>query len=242
MTFSGLAAFAVAAAFGGGLAWLIARARRLEKQAEFDRAVRARKLGWRYEGALREPRVDYRFAGGRDGIRWTMWYDSDRGDKSPTPRAHWLCENLRTDRLSLVILGRRRLDFESGTAGRLLIGVVTGIASAVGGRDGIADKADFYEGCVRLDRTGREFGTRFAAAVAADMPRAWLDGEVERMFTRWPASPGGRGFAADEAIEVNLGPRGLSITVQRMPADMAQWQHLAELGEALALRLAAARN
>lgn len=242
MSLSGVAAFAVFAAIAAGLVWLVARAKRLEREAEFDRTVRARKLGWRYEGALREARVEYRFAGGRDGVAWTMWHDPDRGDKTPTPRAHWLCENLRTDRLSLVILGRRRFDFESGTAGRLLIGVVTGIASAVGGREGGTDKTEFYESCVRLDGTGGEFGDRFAAAVAPDMPRGWLDPDIERRLTRWPDGRPAGTFAAAESVEVNLGPRGLSITVQRMPTAMMHWQHLAELGEALALRLAAARH
>src|SRR5512141_2833653 len=118
MPLNGFAAFAVFAAFAGGIAWVVARGRRIQKQADFDRTVRARKLGWRYDGA-RDGRIDYRFAGERGGVAWTMWYDSDRGDNSPTPKAYWQTENLRTPRLALVILGRKRFGFESGTFGRL---------------------------------------------------------------------------------------------------------------------------
>src|SRR5512141_329192 len=136
MQLSGPVAFALFASIGAGIAWLGMRSRRAEKQADFDRKVRARKLGWSYDGT-REGRIEYRFAGEQDGIAWTMWYDSDRGDDSPTPKARWSTENLRTERLSLVILGRRRFAMESGTFGRLLMGVVSGIASATSGREGM---------------------------------------------------------------------------------------------------------
>ena len=32
---------------------------------------------------------DYRFTGDSDGIAWQMWYDPDRGDDSPVPKAYW---------------------------------------------------------------------------------------------------------------------------------------------------------
>lgn len=237
---SALGAIALVAAIAGGIAWLVVRGRQLEKAADFDRSVRARKLGWRYDGT-RDGRIDYRFANELpEGIGWTMWYDSDRGDDSPTPKALWQTENLRTARLSLVILGRRRHRLESGTVGRLLMGVVSGIATAATGGEGAPDKAEFYESAVLLDE-GRDGPIeRLAVAIAPDMPRDWLDDELRQLLAKWPATPEARAFKPADAVEVNLGPRGLSITVQRMPTGMAYWQHLAQLGERLARRLQSA--
>jgi hypothetical protein len=241
MQFGGLAAFAMFAAVAGGVVWLVVRSRRLERQADFDRSVRARKLGWRYDGT-REGRIDYRFAGEQGGVAWTMWYDSDRGDDSPTPKAYWTTENLRTARLSLVILGRRRYGLESGLFGRLLMGVVSGITAAASGGEGAPDKVEFYETAVLLDEARAAFNERYAVAVSPDMPRGWLNEDLQRRLTRWPDGHGSSAFKPEDAVEVNLGPRGLSITVQKMPDGMAHWQHLAELGEQLAARLAGARR
>lgn len=234
---SGFFAFAIFAAVAGGIAWLVVRGRQLEKQADFDRSVRARKLGWRYDGS-RDGRIDYRFAGQDEGIAWAMWYDSDRGDDRPTPKAYWRSENLRTPRLSLVILGRRRYGLESGMFGRLLMGVVSGIAAAASGREGAPDKVEFYESAVLLDDARAAFIQQFAVAVTPDMPRGWLDEDLQQRLMRWPEGPRSKAFKPEDAVEVNLGPGGLSITVQNMPEGMAHWQHLAELGRALAARLA----
>ncbi|MGB2817101.1 MAG: hypothetical protein WBC37_07750 [Burkholderiaceae bacterium] len=241
MQLSGLAFFAVFAAVAGGIAWLVIRNRQLEKQADFDRSVRARKLGWSYDGT-RDGRIEYRFAGEEGGVAWTMWYDSDRGDDTPTPKAHWSTDNLRTPRLSLVILGRRRHAMESGMVGRLLMGVVSGIAAAASGRESAPDKVEFYESAVVLEHASAAFTQQFAVAVAPDMPRGWLDEDLQRQLTRWPEGRGSKPFKPEDAVEVNLGPRGLSIIVQHMPDGMAHWQHLAELGQHLAVQLAQAHR
>lgn len=241
MQLGGFAAFALFAAVAGGVVWLVVRSRRLEKQADFDRSVRARKLGWRYDGT-RAGKIDYRFAGEQGGVAWTMWYDSDRGDDSPTPKACWTTENLRTGRLSLVILGRRRYGLESGLFGRLLMGVVSGIAAAANGGEGAPDKVEFYETAVLLDAARAAFNERYAVAVSPDMPRGWLDEDLQQHLTKWPDGRGTNAFKPEDAVEINLGPRGLSITVQKMPDGMAHWRHLAELGQQLAARLAAARR
>jgi hypothetical protein len=238
MALGGVAAVALIAAIAGGAFVLVRKYARAQQEADFDRKVRARKLGWRYDGT-RDGRIDYRFAGGDAAIAWTMWHDSDRGAESPTPRAVWTSENLRTQRLSLVILGRRRYALESGVFGRLLIGVVSGIAAAATGQEGGPDKAEFYESAVVLDGLGPAFAERYAVAVRPEMPRGWFDEDLQQRLARWPGDDGG--FKADDAIEVTLGPRGLSINVQKMPETMACWQHLAELGERLAARLAATR-
>jgi hypothetical protein len=238
---SGLAVFAVFAAVGGGIVWLVIKSRQLEKQADFDRAVRARKLGWNYDGS-RDGRIDYRFAGQEGGIAWSMWYDSDRGDDSPTPKACWRSANVRTPRLSLVILGRRRHALESGMFGRLLMGVVSGIAAAASGREGAPDKVEFYESAVLLEGARTAFDQQFAVAVTPDMPRGWLDEDLQQRLLRWPAGRGSTAFKPEDAVEINLGPGGLSITVQNMPDGMAHWQHLAGLGQQLAARLAHAQR
>lgn len=237
MQLSGLAVFAVLAAAVGGIGWLVIKSRQLDKQADFDRAVRARKLGWSYDGA-RDGRVDYRFGGEAGGVAWTMWYDSDRGDDSPTPKAYWRTENVRTPRLSLVILGRRRYGLESGTFGRLLMGVVSGIAAAASGREGAPDKVEFYESAVLLEDGHAAFGRQFAVAMTPDMPRSWLDDDLRQRLLAWPEGRSPKAFKPEDAVEINLGPGGLSITVQNMPTGMPHWQHLAELGARLAARLA----
>lgn len=236
MGLGGIAAIAMVAAVGAGVAWLVAWNRRREQQADFDRKVRARKLGWRYDGT-REERIDYRFAGAHGDIAWTMWLDSDRGQESPTPKAWWRCENLRAERLSLVILGRRRFGMESGVVGRLLIGVVSGIAAAASGRESSPDKPAFYESAFLIESGLPAFRERFAVAVAPEMPRDWLDEDLQRKLMQWPV--GRATFKPEDAIEINLGPNGLSIVVRQMPDDMAHWQHLAGIGEVLAERLAA---
>lgn len=238
---TGLVAFAVFAAVGGGIVWLVLKGRQLEKQADFDRAVRARKLGWAYDGS-RDGRIDYRFAGQEGGVAWSMWYDSDRGDDSPTPKAYWRSDNVRTPRLSLVILGRRRYALESGMFGRLLMGVVSGIAAAASGREGAPDKVEFYESAVLLEIASTAFNQQFAVAVTPDMPRGWLDEDLRQRMLRWPSGRESTAFKPEDAVEINLGPAGLSITVQKMPEGMAHWQHLAGLGQQLAARLAHAQR
>ncbi|MBS1133722.1 MAG: hypothetical protein H6R02_863 [Burkholderiaceae bacterium] len=142
-----LLAFVVLAAVGSLLVWLVLKSRELERRRDLARKVLARKESWNYDGQ-RSGRIEYRFTGGADGIDWQMWYDSDRGDKSPTPRAYWSSTNLRTRELALVILGRRRYQMESGPAGRLIIGVVSGVAQAMTGQDLRPGKSDFYESAV----------------------------------------------------------------------------------------------
>ncbi len=237
MALGGAAAIAALVAVGGGMIWLVRWNRRRGQEAAFDRKVRARKLGWHVNETPGE-RIDYRFAGASGSIAWTMWHDSDRGDESPTPTACWLSENLRTARLSLVILGRRRYRLESGMVGRLVMGVASGVASAVNGGDGTPDKSSFYESAVPVGGGTPSFSERFTIAVAPDMPRDWIDDDLRRLLLQWPA--GESAFRADDTLEINLGPRGLSIVVRKMPEDMACWQHLAAIGETIAAKLAAA--
>lgn len=237
MTFAGLAALGLLATVGSGLAWLVVKGRQQQKKADFERSVLARKLGWHYDGT-RDGRVDYRFWARAGELSWSMWYDSDRGDDSPTPKAHWSSENLRTPRLALLILGRRRFGLESGTFGRLFMGIVSGVATAVSARGGIPDRSEFYESAVPLEEGSPAFRERFAVALAPDMPRGWLDDGSQKLLMQWPAGRGGQRLKAEDAVEVSLGPGGLSITVQKMPDDMAHWQHLAGLGEHLAAQLA----
>ena len=237
--FGGMTALAVIGAIGAGMIALVLKARRDARRADFDRTVRARKLGWDYS-AEREAGVDYRFSARHGAINWSMWHDSDRGDESPTPKAYWSCENLRTPRLSLVIIGRKRYELESGTFGRLLMGVVSGVAHAISGADGEPDKVEFYESAVKVDQGGPLFRERMVVAQRPEMPRGWMDETLARALLDWPSSA--KRFRPEETVEVNLGPRGLSVVVQRMPDDMLHWQHLANLGELLADRLAAARS
>lgn len=221
----------------GGFAWLIVRGRQVQKQQSFERKVQARKLGWGYQGT-REGRVDYRFTGSTAGIEWSMWYDSDRADDSPTPKAYWQSSNVRTPRLSLVIIGRKRYQMESGAVGRILMDVVTGVAQAVSGTgSGRADKAEFYESATTLDEGRANFRDRYVVAIAPDMPRGWLDQELQALLLTWPRSKRGATYRSDEKVEINLGQDGLKIVAQQMPEDFVFWNHLAQLGQALAQRL-----
>jgi hypothetical protein len=233
-----LLALALFAGIGGGLFWLAAKGRELERRRDFGRKVLARKQGWIYNGD-RSGRIDYRFTGNTQGVDWQMWFDSDRGDKSPTPRAHWKSANLRTPKLALMILGRRRFQLESGAFGRLLAGVAAGVVQAVSGLELRSEKAEFYESAVEVEAGGPAFRERFAIAVAPDMPKAWLDAELQQQLLGWPVSDGTR-FHAEDSVEIMLQSDGLRIAVDRMPQDTACWVHLAKLGEHLARRLVAA--
>lgn len=222
------------AAIAGALAWLVMFARRVERQKHFERKVQARKLGWTYDDR-RSGRVDYRFSGAVDGIAWQMWHDSDRGDKSPTPRAYWRSSNLRTPGLSLVIIGRRRYGIESGVVGRVLMGVVGGIAEAMTGRAVGSDKPSFYDSAIELPEGRPSFRERFAVVAAPDMPRGWVDDELQALLTTWASAT--RSFRSEDAVEINLGADGLQVVVQRMPEEFASWQHLARLGQNVARQL-----
>lgn len=236
---TGFLALTFGASVLGVVTWLVLRARRLERDRDFERKVHARKSGWTYDGQ-RSGRIDYRFAGSGGGIEWQMWHDSDRGDNSPTPRAYWTCANLRTPGLALVIIGRKRFQLESGTVGRLLMGVVTGVAQAVTGHEGQVDKAEFYESAIDI-KVGRPmFDERFTVAVAPDMPRVWVDDELQALLLEWPSTATSRMFKGEDSVEITLRADGLKITVQRMPQDIAHWRHLARLGEHLARRLSLA--
>lgn len=224
------------AAVTGGTVWLVVKGRQMQKEQDFERKVQARKLGWKYDGR-RGGRIDYRFSGGARGIDWLMWYDSDRGDDSPTPKAYWNTANIRTPEMSLVIIGRRRFQIESGAVGRILMGVASGVAQAMTGSAGRADKAEFYETAITLEESRRAFCERYVAAIAPDMPRGWLDDELQGLFLDWPAPRRGGSYRGDERVEVTLRADGLQIVAQKMPEDFAFWQHLARLGEALAHRL-----
>lgn len=232
-----LIVLSVFAAVIGGVVWLVVKSRQLKQEQDFDRKVQARKLGWKYDGT-RGGRIDYRFAGSDSGIDWSMWYDSDRGDRSPTPKATWSTANIRTPELSLVIIGRKRFQIESGAVGRILMGVVSGVAQAMTGSPAHADKAEFYETAMPLEEGRPAFRERYVVAVAPDMPRGWLDEELQKLLLDWPAPRRGGSYRGDERVEVTLRPDGLRIVAQQMPEDFAFWQHLARLGEALARRLA----
>jgi hypothetical protein len=236
-----LLAFVVLAAVGALLVWLVLKSRELERRRDLERKVLARKEGWHYDGQ-RSGRIDYRFNGGADGIDWQMWFDSDRGDKSPNPRAYWSSTNLRTGELALVILGRRRYQMESGPAGRLIIGVVSGVAQAMTGQDLRPGKSDFYESAVEVTGGRTAFREAFAIAVAPDMPTSWLDDELQALLLDWPSEDGAQKFRAADSVEITLQSDGLRIVVQRMPQDIAYWAHLARLGQCLARRLVGART
>jgi hypothetical protein len=226
----------------GGLAvWLVLKGRELQRRHDLERRVLARKQGWDYEGR-RFDRVDYRFTGGTKGIDWQMWYDSDRGDKSPTPRAYWCSANLRTRELALVILGRKRFRLESGTAGQLLMGVVSGVVHAISGRDAHADKVEFYQSAVEITTGRTTFREAFAVAVAPELPTTWLDAELQSLLLDWPVADRAGKFRAADSIEITLRADGLKVVVLRMPQDTRCWAHLASLGQALALRLVEARG
>lgn len=221
-----------------GAVWVTTKSRQLRKQQDFDRKVQARKLGWTYV-ATQEGRVDYRLSGNARGIEWSMWYDSDRGDESPTPKAYWQTSNVRAGRLSLVIIGRKRYQMESGAVGRLLIDVVTGVAQAIRSDQNSlrADKSEFYESAVTLEEGRAAFQERYAVAISPEMPRGWLDEELQALLLDWPRRKRGASYRSDEKVEITLGPDGLQIVAQQMPEDFAYWNHLARLGEALAQRL-----
>jgi hypothetical protein len=236
---SALLVAVVMLAAGAGLVWLLLRGREYERQRDFERKVHARRQGWQYDGA-RDGRIEYRFSGTANGVAWQMEYDSDRGAESPTPRATWHSDNLRTPQLSVVILGRSRYALESGVAGRLMLGVLSGVAQAVAGRDAnpISDKSVFYDSATLLEPARRAPAAPFAVAVAPEIPRDWLDDELLRLLAAWPDAGSAR-FKPPNCVEATLGPGGLRITVQHMPQDMPCWLHLAQLGEQLAHRLAA---
>lgn len=238
---NGAVFFAAFAAVAAGVIWLIVKSRQHEKRADFERKVQARKLGWSYAGQ-RDGRIDYRFNGNTGEVAWSMWYDSDRGDDSPTPKSIWKTGNLRTPMLSLVIIGRKRYRMESGTVGQVLMGVVSGVAQAMTGSDTGVDKAKFYESAVVLEEGRSDFREAFAVAIAPEMPRGWLDEKLQSLLTRWPTVSGARGYDSAAHLEVTLRADGLQIVAQNLPQDFAQWRHLAQLGEALAGRLVAHTN
>lgn len=233
---------AVMTAAIGGAVWLYSYSQQMQKQQHFERRVQARKREWTYND-VRDGRIDYRFSGAARGVEWSMWHDSDRGDDSPTPKSYWKSGNVRTPQLSLVIIGKKRYQMESGTVGRILMDVVTGVAQAVSGNGEIrADKSEFYEAAVLLEDGPASFRERFAVAVAPDMPREWLDEELRTLLLKWPKPKRGSAYRADEKAEVTLRADGLQIVAQHMPEDFAFWNHLARLGEALAQRLARQAN
>lgn len=221
-------ALVLSIAVAGTLAWLVLMVRRHERQKHFERMVQARKLNWNYSDQ-RAGRVDYRFSGVADGIAWQMWHDSGRGDESPTPRAYWQSSNLRTPALSLVIIGRRRYGTESGVVGRVLMGVVGGITEAMTGRTAGSDKPSFYDSAIELPEGRPSFRERFATVTAPDMPRGWVDEELQTLLTIWPSAP--RSFRSEDSVEINLRADGLQVVVQRMPEDFANWRQLAQLGQ-----------
>lgn len=220
----------------GAFAWAVRKGGQIQRRLDAERRALARRSGWAYAGE-RDGDVDYRFTGDDGGVAWQMWHDSDRGDRSPTPEAYWHSDNLHAPQLSLVIIGRRRYEMESGAVGRVVIGVVAGVAEALTGVEGRMHKAGFYESAVEASGLPAAFRERFAVALAPDMPRDWIDESLQSLLLRWPAGGAAR-FASDDAVEVTLNERGLRITVRRMPQDAACWKHLAQLGEHLAQRLA----
>jgi hypothetical protein len=231
-----LIVLSILAAVIGGIVCLVLKGRQVQKEQNFERKVQARKLGWKYDGT-RGGRIDYRFAGSAHGVDWSMWYDSDRGDDSPTPKAYWSTANIRTPELSLVIIGRKRFQIESGAVGRILMGVASGVAQAMTGTAARADKAEFYETATMLEEGRPAFRERYAIAIAPDMPRGWLDEELQGVLLKWPAPRRGGSYRGDERLEVTLRADGLQVVAQQMPEDFSFWQHLARLGEMLAHRL-----
>lgn len=234
----GFVVIAIVVALAAGFTWAVMKGREIQRRRDGERRALARSMGWAYDGE-RDGDVDFRFDGDAGGIAWRMWYDPDRGDKSPTPRAYWHSDNLRTQRLSLVMLSRRRFELESGAVGRVLWGAVAGVAGMMTGTTGKVDKSEFYDSAIEVDGLLPSFRERFAVAVAPDMPRDWVDSPLQSLLLRWPGDGSGR-FSSQDAVEITLSERGLRITVQRMPPEAACWRHLAKLGEHIAQRLAGA--
>ncbi len=116
------------------------------------------------------------------------------------------------------------------------MGVVGGIAQAMSGREGGADKSDFYDSAIELPEGRPAFRQRFAVAIAPDMPRGWIDEELQSLLMSWSPAAGST-FRSEDGVEINLRADGLQIVVQRMPEDFASWQHLARLGEHIARQL-----
>ena len=240
MSGSAVAIVVVIGLLAGGFAWAVVKGAGLQRRRDGERRALARSQGWTYTGE-RTGKVDYRFDGAAGGIEWTMWYDPDRGDRSPTPRAHWHCDNLQTAELSLVVIGRRRYQLESGTAGRVLMGVVAGVVDIMAGTSGKADKAAFYDNAVEATGLGPAFRERYAVVVAPGMPRDCVDAPLQALLMRWPGDGAAR-FRSQDAVEITLGKRGLHITVQRMPPHTAHWRPLARAREHVAQRLAQAQQ
>jgi hypothetical protein len=91
---------------------------------------------------------------------------------------------------------------------------------------------------VRLASDAAAANPAFVAAVTPDMPRDWFDAPLQALLARWPETSAR--FRPEQCLEATLDARGLRLVAQHMPPTMANWQHLAKIGDALGARLAAA--
>jgi len=126
-----LLAFVVLAPSGGLLVWSPTPRRTNSSARDLERKVLARKEGWHYDGQRRAHRLPFTavpmVSTGRCGTTATARQVAESACLLSST-------NLRTRELALVILGRRRYQMESGPAGRLIIGVVSGVAQAMTAR------------------------------------------------------------------------------------------------------------
>jgi hypothetical protein len=230
--------------FAAAFVWAIrSHARRTAEEAR-ERPIRerrARELGWRYDGTP-DGDIRYRFEGaGRDGLRWTMKFDSDASSSSSSPRLIWHTSALAAQRTELMLGERVRMESLTRGAARKLLGAANFVLGRVVGAS-LQDMNDFVA-AAQVATDGSNAATAFAiAARDPAMGRRLLrDSELARLLKAWPRGMP-KGFAAPRAVSAELGRTGLTVTVSIDGPSMAACEHLAALGELLASRLRSAEG
>ena len=235
--------FAVGAAFVGLFGWALAwgmryntRRNEQERRQQPVRERRARELGWRYDGTP-DGDIRYRFEGyTADSLRWTMKFDSDAGSSSSTPKLLWQTSGLKSQRIELMLGSRSYVEGLTSGAGRKVIGAANFVLGRLVGGS-LQDMGEFVA-AAKVVSSGRGAAEGFAVASrdGALARRLLHDPELSRLLTSWPREMP-KGFVPARSVSAQLDREGLKLTVNIDGPPMAVCEHLAKLGEALAVRL-----
>jgi len=244
-------------AFVGFFIWLIRLNRLLTEKRNQRFEVFARNRGWQFipnaqyssivAGTARTEEDDIAFTieGRSEVFGWRMWYDTSHrfdlsSDNRPSaiPFAVWACDSICARELTLMILPRWQYRIETSRIFGAIASAASAFVAAVAGVDDHDSSQRFFQRASQLKSTSPGFEDAFVVLTGPDVPRNWLDEELQVLLVRWPKG------AASTRLELTatLGSKGLRIVFQRPIVDSWPfWEQFGRLGQGLALRLVRGR-
>jgi hypothetical protein len=225
-------------AFAGVLSALLLFAGRQQRRATQREALEAprreaaaRQRGWAYDGT-REGDIAYRISGRTPGGHaWRLWYDTDAGSSSSSPKLVWRAASVASPRVEWHVVDRIGRKVFTGGAGLLKAG--TRFFARF--NDTARLYAEFLQDAqlVPLESAG-EAG-RYAVLCREPGAERIFDAEALRLLHDWP--PFKPSYSAkDNCISISRDTEGVSLTCACDAPSIEVIEHAVALGSRVADR------